>query len=427
MLNKVCAFIRRYDQIQPGDCVVCAVSGGADSVALLWALYLLQDKLDFSLSAAHFNHGLRGEESDRDQAFVEELCSRYNIPVHIGSGKVQPGRKGLEAAAREARYAFLESIPGKIATAHTADDNGETVLMHMIRGTGLKGLGGICPVRGNVIRPMLTVTRREVMAFLEEYCLPHIEDSSNETDAFLRNRIRHKIMPLLQQENPSLAENLSQMALRLRQDEEILQSLKEQELPDVDTLRKMPVAVQSRCLTGFLQQCGVKEPEAEHIALLQSLVSSDKPSASADLPGGITVCRQYNKLVKVEKQNPLHIQKLTCPGSLEIPDLGIRIVCEKGQHSVLQWNRFTVYPQGEVIVRARQPGDMLRLQGGRKSIKELMIDRKIPAHKRSGIPVIADDAGVLAVYGLGANLDRVSGEGIPWQMSFEEIEKRTML
>ncbi len=424
MLNKLCAFIRRYNQIQPGDRVVCAVSGGADSVALLWVLYLLREKLDFSLSAAHFNHGLRGEESDRDQAFVEELCSRYEIPLHIGSGKIQPGQKGLEAAAREARYAFLESLPGKIATAHTADDNSETVLMHMIRGTGLKGLGGISPVRGRIIRPMLTVTRQEVVAFLQEYSLPHIEDSSNASDVFLRNRIRHRIMPLMQQENPSLAENLSQMALRLRQDEEILQSLTEQGLPNVETLRQMHPGVLSRCLTVFLQQCGVKEPEAEHIALLQSLVFSDKPSASADFPGGVTICRQYDRLTKEEKQASLQDQILTCPGSLDLPNVGIRIVCEPGQKNVLQWNCFTVYPQGEVTVRARRSGDTLRLQGGTKSVKELMIDRKIPASQRNRIPVIADDAGVLAVWGLGANLNRTSGNGDPWQIRFEAIEKK---
>ncbi len=423
MLNKVCTFIRRYDQIQPGDSVICAVSGGADSVALLWALYLLREKLDFSLSAAHFNHGLRGEESDRDQAFVEELCSRYDIPLHLGSGKVQPGQKGLEAAAREARYAFLETLPGKIATAHTADDNSETVLMHMIRGTGLKGLGGISPVRGRIIRPMLTVTRREVEAFLQEYCLLHIEDSSNETDAFLRNRIRHRIMPLLRQENPSLSENLSQMALRLRQDEEILQALTQEELPDVTTLRQMPQSLLSRYLTAYLQRCGVKEPEAEHIALLQNLVFSDNPSASGDFPGGVTICRQYDRLVKVQQQEPLQPQSLTCPGSLELPEMGIRIVCEAGQQKVFQWDRFTVYPRGEVIVRARRSGDVIRLQGGTKSVKELMIDKKIPAHQRSLIPVIADDAGVLAVWGLGANIDRICGEGDPWQIRFEGLEK----
>lgn len=423
MLNKVCAFIRRYDQIRPGDSVVCAVSGGADSVALLWALYLLREKLGFTLSAAHFNHGLRGEESDRDQAFVEKLCSRYDIPLHIGSGEIQPGRKGLEAAAREARYAFLEALPGKIATAHTADDNSETVLMHMIRGTGLKGLGGISPVRGNIIRPMLSVTRQEVMDFLQAYCLTHIEDSSNETDAFLRNRIRHRIMPLLQQENPSLAENLSQMALRLRQDEELLQSLTAQPLPEVTALRQMPAGMRSRYLTAFLQRSGVKEPEAEHVTLLENLVFSEKPSASADLPNGVRICRQYDRLVKTQKEEPLPAQRLLCPGSLDLPNAGIRIVCQPAQENMLQWDCFTVYPQGDVSVRARRPGDTMRLQGGTKSVKELMIDRKIPAAARNQIPVIADDIGVLGVWSLGANLDRSCGSGTPWQIRFEQLER----
>ena len=168
MLNKLLDFIRRYDLISPGDRVTCAVSGGADSVALLFALYLLREKLGITLEAAHFNHRLRGEESDGDQAFVKEFCGRYDIPLHLGSGEIIPGKKGLEAAAREARYAFLRSLPGKIATAHTADDNAETVLLHLVRGTGLKGLGGIAPVSAAVIRPMLTVTRREVEAFLRE-------------------------------------------------------------------------------------------------------------------------------------------------------------------------------------------------------------------------------------------------------------------
>ena len=197
MQNKLLKFIRELGLVSPGDRVICAVSGGADSVALLFALYLLKDKINIQLEAAHFNHHLRGEESQRDENFVRDLCTRYDIPLHVGGAQVQPGKKGLEAAARDARYAFLQSLDGKIATAHTADDNAETVLLHLIRGTGLKGLGGIAPQRGKLIRPMLCVTRQEVEDFLTEWSLPHVEDSSNETDAFLRNRIRHHVMPLL--------------------------------------------------------------------------------------------------------------------------------------------------------------------------------------------------------------------------------------
>ena len=421
MLNKVCAFIRSQKLIQPGDRVVCALSGGADSVALLWAMYLLQEKLEITLSAAHFNHNLRGEESDRDQAFCQQLCQRYDIPLYLGSAEVKPGEKGLEAAAREARYGFFAGLPGKIATAHTADDNAETVLMHMVRGTGLKGLGGISPIRGNIIRPMLTVTRQEVETFLQEYCLAHIEDSSNETDAFLRNRIRHHIMPLLQQENPSLSENLSQMALRLRQDEEILQSLAAEDFPDVAALRHMPQALRNRVLANFLEKSGVKEPESEHILLAESLVFSQKPSARANFPGGVVICRNYDRLEKAEETEMISPRLLDCPGSVELPQQGIRITCRAAEQQVFKFDRFTVYPQGKITVRSRQPGDTIRLQGGTKSLKDLMIDRKIPVAKRNKIPVICDEAGILGVWGIGANLERISGQGSAVEICFEEI------
>ena len=181
MQNKLLKFIREQDLVSPGDRIVCAVSGGADSVAMLFAFYLLKDNLQISLEAAHFNHHLRGDESQRDADFVRDFCHRYDILLHVGGAVVQPGKKGLEAAARDARYAYFATLDGKIATAHTADDNAETILMHMVRGTGLKGLGGIAPKRGNLIRPMLAVTRQDVEDFLAEWCLPHVEDSSNES------------------------------------------------------------------------------------------------------------------------------------------------------------------------------------------------------------------------------------------------------
>ena len=165
MLNKLSAALT--GMVQKGERVYCAVSGGADSVALLFGMYLLREKLEIDLHAAHFNHQLRGEESDGDADFVREFCAGYGIPLEYGEARVKTGKKGLEAAAREARYAFLKNLPGTVATAHTADDNAETVLMHLLRGTGLKGLGGIAPKNGNVIRPMLQITREEVENFLE--------------------------------------------------------------------------------------------------------------------------------------------------------------------------------------------------------------------------------------------------------------------
>lgn len=419
MLNKVSAFIRQENMLSPGDRVICALSGGADSVALLFCLYLLQEKLGITLEAAHFNHGLRGAESDRDQAFAQSLCAGFDIPIHVQRGCVTPGAKGLEAAARDARYRFLESLPGKIATAHTADDNAETVIMHLVRGTGLRGLGGIAPVRGRIIRPMLTVTRQDVLDFLEAYHLHHVEDSSNGGDDFLRNRIRHHVMPLLRQENPKLSESLSQTALLLRQDEQCLQSLVCSPLPDVSALRKMMPSMRRRYLTSFLMESGVREPENAHIRLAEELVFSDNPSAWADFPGGIRIGRVYGALEKQDSPACLPEQVLPCPGSVTWAN--VRISCVETTKQCLQWERFTVEPVGTITVRSRKSGDRIRLSGGTKSLKKLFADRKIPAAMRDRIPVVCDSEGILGVYGLGANLDRISHSGTAVEIRFEKI------
>ena len=421
MQNKLLAFLRQYKMVQPGDCVVCAVSGGADSMALLWALYLLQDKLGINLSAAHFNHGLRGEESDGDEAFVRDFCRGYNIPLSVGSAQVLPGKKGLEAAAREARYQFLLRLPGKIATAHTANDNAETVLMHMVRGTGLKGLGAIAPVTDKLIRPMLTITRDEVLAFLEREHIPFREDSSNAENTFFRNRLRHRVMPLLTQENPHLAENLSAMALRLREDEALLSDTAKWQDQTVSELKAMAPARRGRVLRDCLEKWGVREPEAEHVALMESLVFSANPSARACFPAGVTISRCYETLVKLRETAVLPQTPVVCPGVTEIPEAGIRICCTPAAGMVCEKNRFTVVPKGQMYVRSRREGDAMRTSGGTKSLKKLLIDKKIPAAQRLLVPVLCDDAGILGVYGLGPNLDRLSKEEETVEIRMETV------
>ena len=424
MQNRLLKFAREQNLMAPGDTVICAVSGGADSVAMLFALYLLREKLGITLEAAHFNHNLRGEEALRDETFVRELCARYEIPLHVASGEIHPGKKGLEAAARDARYAFLEGLPGKIATAHTADDNAETILMHLVRGTGLKGLGGIAPQRGKLIRPMLGITRREVEDFLAEWHLPHVEDSTNETDAFLRNRLRHHVMPLLTAENPRIAENLSQMALRLREDEACLSQLSRYEtLPEVETLRTLPSAVRSRMLERFLKENGVREPEDVHIAQAEALVFSESPSASAAFPGGVTLSRQYGHLTANPTGEAFTPVTLTCPGSTEAA--GIRITCEPAGELAQSENLLTVCPSGKISIRPRQTGDKIRLSGGSKSLKKLFIDRKIPAAVREQIPVVCDEIGILGVYSIGVNLDRAAQILPAVTIRFERIQGET--
>ena len=416
MRNKLLTFIREQNMLQPGDTVICAVSGGADSMTLLWAMCLLKDTLQIDVQAAHFNHNLRGAESERDEAFVKDFCKAHGIVCHIGSARVETGEKGLEAAARTARYAFLQSLPGKIATAHTADDNAETLLMHLLRGTGLKGLGGIAPVRENLIRPMLTVTRQEVIRFLEEENIGYVTDSSNDTDDFLRNRIRHHVMPLLAAENPSLARNLTATALHLRQDEAVLDALAEL-TGDVVILRNMAPPVQTRALQKLLVSFGVKEPERNHIELLRSLVYSRNPSACGEFPGNITLGRQYDTIVKLEDLQPLREYVLNCPGMTEIPELGIKVICSDINEAAKE--SYLVQTQDTLTLRSRREGDTITLSGGTKTLKKLFIDKKIPAAQRGRIPVIADKRGVVAVLGIGPNLERQANPN--WAITTENM------
>ena len=405
MEGKLLAALRRYEMVRPGDTVICAVSGGADSMALLWGLFLLKEKLGIRLEAAHFDHGLRGEESAADAEFVAEFCRFHDIPLHLGRGAVVPGPKGLEAAAREARYAFLKSLGGTIATAHTADDNAETVLLHLLRGSGLRGLGGVTPKSQGLIRPMLDVTRAEVEEFLEENYIRHREDSSNGTDAYLRNRLRHHVMPLLRRENPSIAQGLSAAAQRLREDAQLLDALARDVDPcDVEALRNAPGPLRRRALEALLKENGFPEPSASHIAQAEALVFSGKPSARASF-GGVTLRRNYDRLCVEHEMIVLPERKLPRRGVTALPELGLAVRTE----IVDGPGEWTVCPQGEMTVRSRRSGDSLTTRGGTKSLKKRFIDKKLPRWDRSAVPVIADPAGVLAVHGFGVDETRKTG------------------
>lgn len=421
---RILEFIREYHLVQPGDSVVCAVSGGKDSMALLWAMYLLREKLDISLSAAHFNHNLRGAESERDEAFVRDFCRDYGIPLTIGCGAVERRGRGLEDAARRARYAFLEGLePGaKIATAHTAQDNAETVLLHLLRGTGLRGLGGIAPRRGRVIRPMLEATGREVAAFLQQWNIPHVEDSSNGGEDFLRNRLRHQVLPVLCRENPAFPQSASRTALELREDQALLEALAESAMERVRVgeglccraLMETHPALRRRILERFLRDSGVPEPEAVHLDRAEALAASERPSAWGRFPGGVILTRQYDLLVRQGSDSALMPVAVTVPGLTCLGDWEARCkILPPGAE--FQKNPFTFYlafdkiGQSPLTLRARKTGDRLHLPGGTKSLKKLLIDRKIPASQRDALPVLAMGEQVLAVAGVGADVTFAPG------------------
>lgn len=408
--------------------MICALSGGADSVALLWSLYLLRDKQNLVVSAAHFNHGLRGAESDRDEAFVKDLCSRFEIPLEVGRGKVTASGRGLEDAARQARYAFLGSLnpEAKIATAHTADDNAETILLHLIRGTGLKGLGGIAPSRGRIIRPMLSLTRQDVEAFLQEWGLSHVTDSSNETDDFLRNRVRHQVMPVLKGENRRFSPNCSRMAESLRQDQlylsqkaqEAFEEIQSEKGLDCEKLLRLPLALGNRVISLFLRQQGLREPEQIHIAQCRALAQTTKPSARLNLLGGVSLERRYGFLTAYVTPVPVPETVLPVGETVCIPgwEISSRMI-EKVED--IQNSQFTfvlscgMISHHTLLIRARHTGDAICLPCGHRTLKKAMIDGKIPASLRSTLPVIASGDRVLAAAGLGVNLDCQSKPGEP--------------
>ena len=431
----------RFDLIPPGSTVLCAVSGGADSVYLLDRLYNLRTVRPFTLVAAHYNHNLRGEESRRDEEFVRWFVANwcgaervvgaegeYTLPpveLIVGSGDVageaKRRRAGLEETARDMRYAFLNETADRvgadfIVTAHNADDNAETLLLHLLRGCGLQGLTGIQPVRGRLIRPMLEVTRAQVEEYLRVYSIPHVEDSSNAADEYLRNRLRHQVLPLLEELAPGFTQRSRATIARLRADEDELSrqglALCEQalDIPEgiavparVFAEAPQPLAVRAVRLLLARLSGGDTGCTAAHLEAAADLCRGTDPSARADLPGGITVRRQYDLLVltRETEQEPPPPMPLAL-GENRWGDW--TVLCEKAAcpgKAYVSPVEFYLKP-GEYLIRSRQAGDRVTL-GPRptRTVKRLMIDRKIPAHRRGRIPVLALGERVAAVGGFG--------------------------
>lgn len=430
MRDKILDWCRREHLTEPGGRVVCALSGGADSVALLHCLLSLREELEIQVAAAHYNHCLRGAESDEDEAFVRRLCASWGVELTAGRGDVAARARetgeSVEEAARRMRYDFLLSQPGCIATAHNADDQVETVLLNLVRGTGLQGLAGIAPRRDRIIRPMLPVTRAEVEAYLEANGLPHREDSSNGSDEALRNRLRHQVTPLLRRENPNLAQTVARMTDLLRQDEAWLEQETRALLDraarnggwDCRILWEAPQVLRRRAVRTLLE---IPKPAMAHVDAVERLLEHSDGSASVHLPGGVTARREYDCLYLKREGEPESFVpvRLTLGQRAWLPEPGLWIsvegpvILEKEPDflSTFAVKYDMMDPTESICVRPRQTGDTLNLPGGRRSLKRLLIDRKIPAARRGLLPVAADAQGILAVYGLGADQARIARPG----------------
>ena len=437
---------------ESGLLLIC-VSGGADSMCLLEVMRHISYEFDFDIAVAHYNHELRGEESDRDETFVMEICEMHGVPFYSGRGDVANFAKthgiSIEEAARDMRYEFFFDTADKIdadkiATAHTMDDNAETVIINLVRGAGANGMSGIPPVRDNVIRPLLKTSRDEVMEFIAEREILYVEDSTNSLDIYTRNKIRNSIIPLIKDLNPRFNEAASTAAELFRADEDFISDIADLFIveccigltADANDLAVLPFSVSSRVIRKLYGG----NLSFNHVKDVLALCESDNPSASLSLPG-MSVYREYERVVFDTKPKSIEDEFApvypTVGNSFIILGLGLKITCKSAVYNDNMCNAFnntknneesmqintsfttflfkSVDICGKIAVRSRREGDSIKLndQIGTKTLKKLFIEKRIPARKRNLIPVISDEEGVLGIYKVGTGDRAVPEPGDP--------------
>lgn len=441
--QRVHQTIVRHGMIQPGDRVVVAVSGGADSLALLYVLHALQPSLGIELHVAHLNHGLRSE-AEAEARFVEEVAAHLGLPYSLDRVDVWATKKetglSLEHAARRERYRFFERVAmgigaRKIATAHTADDHVETVLIHLLRGAGTDGLGGIPPVRclGDlplfVIRPLMERWRHEVEAYCQARGLTPRTDSSNFNRAFLRNRVRLDLLPYLEEHaTRQIKVHLQRLANIARPEVEFLEQTAQEALQrlaetteeglalPVDSLRQLHLAIQRRVVRAALRQ--VKGTPTEigfhEVERVREAAAADRET-SFDLPGSVRVQRRGSILrifrVTLPYSTAFAEETLSVPGQAKAPGGGW--ICAETLDRPHGFEPPRVPRAREVFLDADQLGPVLHVRGwrpgdrfvplgmeGSKSLHRLFIDEKIPRAKRAHVPIVADQSGIVWVAGV---------------------------
>ena len=302
-IDNIRKAVADHNMLSEGDEVVTALSGGADSVSLLHSLCRLSSELGITVSACHVNHGLRGEEADSDMRFCQSLCEALGVKLHLLQTDVrefQQRHESIEETARRVRYEFFARVSEgkKLATAHNENDSAETVLLNMLRGTGLKGLCGIPPVRGNIIRPLIYCSREEVERYCSDNGLAFVTDKTNLCDDYTRNKVRHNVLPELLKINGSFLDTSARMQRNLREDSDFLESLAEKALAEAkleggysaEKLSQQPKPIRSRAIRRILMDGGI-EPSSLRISMAEEIILKGS--------GKINPCR--NKFVTVKK------------------------------------------------------------------------------------------------------------------------------
>ncbi len=430
LLNNVHAAVEQHQMVVPGDRVLVAVSGGPDSVALLAAMVQLAARFQIQVLAAHFNHRLRGAEADHDQAAVECLAARLGVRCVVGAVGVLDG-PGMEARARTARYAFLHRAAEtwgcrRIATGHTQDDQAETVLMRLLRGSGPEGLRGIHTVRRDgVIRPLIGCTRAEVLAFLQAAGLPFCTDTSNTNRRFLRNRVRHDVLPVLRAINPQVDRALATAATLHAGESAWLEAWVARQLASVaaddgtlplDVLQQTPAALRGRLVRAWLrvQRTEATDWTARHVQAVLQVARGRRPSAQVRLAGGAIIRRRYDCLEYIgvggdagPPARPGRAQTLGVGGSLRFPSgwvLSADAALQPFEMPRDQWDALVDVGSGDIplLVRPVRRGDRIQPLGmvGHRKLQDVFTDRKVPAPDRRLWPAVECRGEIIWVPGL---------------------------
>ncbi len=444
MKDKVLRYIREQALMRAGDRVGLAVSGGADSVALLRVLLELRNELGIVLAVVHFNHKIRGAEADADEEFVCRLAQKYQLQFLPASGDVpgysQARALSLEAAGREMRYDYFRSLLAQavdvLATAHTADDQAETVLMRLIRGAGSKGLAGIHPrrfeaqsskfgaqqrpregeIRHAIVRPMLPVRRREVGEYLGALKQEWREDATNRDLRQLRNRVRHVLVPLLEREfNPAIVQVLADMAEMARGEEEFWQQQVKEASPETmldgieaSKVSKLPVALQRRLIRAAAEQAGAWL-DFQHVEQMRKLLSA-RAGCRTELPHGWRAQRDEKaiRLQRIEVPGTTDYQyRLPIPGEVRVPEVGsmVKAFFVQGSMAASGYNPATAWDPrklaSELVIRNWRAGDRFwpAHTKSEKKLKELLQEHRVPHAKRSGWPVAESRGTIVWVRG----------------------------
>ncbi len=436
--------MHQYQMVLSGERVLVGVSGGIDSVVLLHLLHALRHKLDIELHIAHLNHQFRGDEAKRDADFVRRLAQQLKIPCTIESSNVpaviRQQKLSPQDAARQVRYRFFDTVAErthshKIATAHHADDQAETVLIGLIRGVGLHGLGGIQPVLNeNIIRPLLTTSRADIKAFAQAENIDFVVDSSNSSRKYLRNAVRLDVLPLLQEQfSPAIVTRLTRYAQIFQEDAFFIDKIAVrlyrkicQESPggiqlDLELFSQQDVTIQRAVLyKAFEALTGVRhELHTGHVRSVIRLFTCQTTGKQLSLPRKTMASRSYNIGYLQKRTNRSPLKEAVSPVVLAVPGrtefdailIETEILTEKADEFRMRQSRDTqdVIEQGvdydrlagPLLVRFRLPGDRFHPLGmsGKKRVKKFFIDRKVPRNKRHIIPFFVDTQGIVWIVG----------------------------